>query len=30
MSTANGFSEQAVYNADYLNLQEPTGYRGLI
>ena len=29
MSTANGFSEQAVYNADYLNLQEPTGYRGL-
>ena len=25
MSTANGF-EQAVYNADYLNLQEPTGY----
>ena len=29
MSTANGFSEQAVYNAEYLNLQEPTGYRGL-
>ena len=29
MSTANGFSDQAVYNADYLNLQEPTGYRGL-
>ena len=29
MSTANGFSEHAVYNAEYLNLQEPTGYRGL-
>ncbi len=29
MSTANGFSEQAVYNAEYLNLDEPTGYRGL-
>ena len=29
MSTANGFSDQAVYNAEYLNLQEPTGYRGL-
>tara|TARA_B100000989_G_scaffold273587_1_gene231852 strand:- start:5107 stop:9792 length:4686 start_codon:yes stop_codon:yes gene_type:complete len=29
MSTANGFSEQAVYNAEYLNLQQPTGYRGL-
>ena len=29
MSTANGFSEHAVYNAEYLNLQEPTGYLGL-
>ncbi len=29
MSTGNGFSENAVYNAEYLNLQEPTGYRGL-
>ena len=29
MSTANGFSDQAVYDADYLNLQKPTGYRGL-
>ena len=27
MSTANGFSEQAVQR-EYLNLQEPTGYRG--
>ena len=29
MSTANGFSDQAVYNAEYLNLNEPVGYRGL-
>ena len=29
MSTANGFSDQAVYNADYLNLNQPVGYRGL-
>ena len=29
MSTANGFSDQAVYNAEYLNLSEPVGYRGL-
>ena len=29
MSTANGFSDQAVYNAEYLNLDEPVGYRGL-
>jgi flagellar hook-associated protein 1 FlgK len=27
MSTANGFSDQAVYNAEYLNLSEPVGYR---
>ena len=29
MSTANGFSDQAVYNAEYLNLNDPVGYRGL-
>jgi len=29
MSTANGFTEQAVYNAEYLNLNDPVGYRGL-
>ncbi len=29
MSTANGFSDQAVYNAEYLNLSKPVGYRGL-
>ena len=29
MSTANGCSDQAVYNAEYLNLNEPVGYRGL-
>ena len=29
MSTANGFTDQAVYNAEYLNLNDPVGYRGL-
>ena len=29
MSTANGFSDQALYNAEYLNLNDPVGYRGL-